>query len=328
MSNSDNPKRGAVFQEQVLKWFQNHYRRPFEFDKKIAIGDPAKNHKFDIVDAEKTIAIECKRYTWTKTGNIPSSKMGFANEAAFYLTLLSDKYEKYIVMLKSHHPKRQESLAEYYYRTNKHLLGNIIVAEYDPEEDQLKVIGSKCHEQRNTGCVYFIRHGETIWNVENKICGATDIPLTEAGHQQAIETGHKILKEGIEADLILYSPLIRAAETAAHISEVTGIPARVEPRLIEQNFGKWESTPTRNGKDFRLAKESFVCSNDGGETHLRVAQRVYNLLDELKKNPNKTAIFVAHNGIARVVQSYFHDMTNAEYAAFGVKNCAVVRFAF
>ena len=189
------------------------------------------------------------------------------------------------------------------------------------------VIESNSHEQENKGCIYFVRHGETVWNVENKICGVTDVPLTELGHQQAIETGYKILKEGIKADLILYSPLIRAAETAAHISEITGIPARVEPRLIEQNFGKWESTP-RNGNEFKLAKQSFVCSNDGGESHLRVAQRVYNLLDELKGNPNKMNILVAHNGIARVVQSYFHDMTNAEYAAFGVKNCAVVRFDF
>lgn len=55
--------------------------------------------------------------------------------------------------------------------------------------------------------LYFVRHGQTIWNVENKICGATDIALTDLGHQQAIETGKKILEEGIQADEILYSPL-------------------------------------------------------------------------------------------------------------------------
>lgn len=49
------------------------------------------------------------------------------------------------------------------------------------------------------GHFYFVRHGQTIWNVENKICGATDIALTEFGHQQAVETGEKILKEGIQA---------------------------------------------------------------------------------------------------------------------------------
>ena len=42
------------------------------------------------------------------------------------------------------------------------------------------------------GCVYFVRHGQTVWNVENKICGATDIALTSLGHRQAIETGNKM----------------------------------------------------------------------------------------------------------------------------------------
>ena len=113
----------------------------FELEKKIPIGNPAKDHKFDIVDAAGAIVIECKRYTWTETGNVPSAKMGFTNEAAFYLSFLPDTYEKYIVMLSSYHPKRTESLAEYYYRTNKHLLGSIKVAEYDPDRNKLRIIG-------------------------------------------------------------------------------------------------------------------------------------------------------------------------------------------
>ena len=40
--------------------------------------------------------------------------------------------------------------------------------------------------------LYFTRHGKTVWNVENKICGATDSPLIELGHKQAIELGKKI----------------------------------------------------------------------------------------------------------------------------------------
>lgn len=178
------------------------------------------------------------------------------------------------------------------------------------------------------GCVYFVRHGQTVWNVENKICGATDIELTELGHQQAIETGKKILEQGIKADEILYSPLVRAAETARHISEMTGIPARVEPRLVEQCFGKWESTP-RDGVEFKKAKEQFCARNEGGESMLQLAQRIYNLLDDIKaQSSKKTYILVAHNGISRVLHSYFYEMTNEEYAAFGVKNCAVLKYEF
>ena len=178
------------------------------------------------------------------------------------------------------------------------------------------------------GHVYFVRHGQTVWNVENKICGATDIELTKLGHEQAIETGKKILEEGIQADEILYSPLIRASETARHISEITGISMRMEPRLKEQNFGRWESTP-RNGADFQKAKEEFVCRYEGGESMLQLAQRIYNLLDDIKAEADhKTYILVAHNGIARVVQSYFFDMSNKEYAAFGLKNCQIMRYVF
>ncbi|MCR4955220.1 MAG: histidine phosphatase family protein [Lachnospiraceae bacterium] len=176
------------------------------------------------------------------------------------------------------------------------------------------------------GCVYFVRHGQTVWNVENKICGATDIELTELGHEQAIETGKRIISLGITADEILYSPLIRAKDTALHISEITGIPAREEVRLKEQNFGKFESTP-RDGRQFRKAKEHFLSRYDGGESMFQMAQRIYNLLDEVTAS-DKTYILVAHNGIARVVNSYFYDMTNKEYAMFGVKNCAILQYDF
>lgn len=177
------------------------------------------------------------------------------------------------------------------------------------------------------GKVYFTRHGQTIWNVENKICGATDIALTELGHQQAEELGRKILAEGIQIDEILASPLVRAAETARHVSEVTGIPMRIEERLREQNFGRYESTP-RNGEEFARAKGNFINSFDGGETMLHLAQRIYNLLDEVKKDEEKTYLLVAHNGIARVIRSYFEDMTNEEYAAYGIRNCEILSFTF
>ncbi|MBQ0072373.1 MAG: histidine phosphatase family protein [Spirochaetales bacterium] len=178
------------------------------------------------------------------------------------------------------------------------------------------------------GVVYFVRHGESEWNVLNRICGSTDSPLTERGHEMAEETGRKILEDGIKADYILYSPLSRAAETARHISERTGIPRREELRLVEQNFGKWEGTSPRNAKEFQEEKKMFVYSYEGGESMMKVGQRIYNLLDELKADSDHTYILVAHNGIARIVNSYFHDMTNEEFSSFGVPNCSVTAFEF
>lgn len=175
--------------------------------------------------------------------------------------------------------------------------------------------------------IYFVRHGQSQWNVENKVCGSTDVPLTEKGHEQAIATGQAILEAGVKADMILCSPLVRAAETARHISEVTGVPCRVEPRIIEQNFGKWEGTSPRDAADFQASKRCFLDHYDGGESMFQLAQRIYNVLDELKED-DKTYILVAHNGIARVVASYFQDMKNEEYAAYGVKNCSLTEFEY
>ena len=175
--------------------------------------------------------------------------------------------------------------------------------------------------------VYFVRHGESQWNVEDKICGVTDSPLTEKGRQQAVATGRAILDLGIQADMILFSPLRRASETAGQISEITGIPLREEPRLIEQAFGIWEGTSPRNSEDFFRAKLNFINSFGTGESMFRVAQRIYNLLDELRMDDH-TYILVAHNGIARFVKSYFQDMTNEDFAKFGIHNAEVCEFEF
>ncbi|MBR0146943.1 MAG: histidine phosphatase family protein [Eubacterium sp.] len=178
--------------------------------------------------------------------------------------------------------------------------------------------------------LYFTRHGETFWNVENKICGATDIGLTPKGHEQAVLLG-QMIREKLEAgeiriDQILASPLSRAYDTAKHVAEITGLPLRPEERLREQNFGKYEGTP-RNGEVFRADKRNFVTSYEGGESMLRLAQRIYNLLDDLSKD-DRIYLIVAHNGIVRVVNSYFYDMTNEAYGDFGIKNCELKEYTF
>ena len=58
-------------------------------------------------------------------------------------------------------------------------------------------------------------------------------------------------------------------------------------------------------------------------------QRLHDLLDDLKeRSDTETILLVAHNGIARAVHSYFYDMTNEEFAAFGMKNCQIRRYDF
>ena len=71
-------------------------------------------------------------------------------------------------------------------------------------------------------------------------------------------------------------------------------------------------------------KTHFIDHFGSGETMLHLAQRIYNLLDDLRLEADeKTYLLVAHNGIARVIHSYFNDMENEEYAAFGIRNCEI-----
>ena len=89
------------------------------------------------------------------------------------------------------------------------------------------------------------------------------------------------------------------------------------------NLNAWICTQ----RCIQLAKEHFADTYDGGESMLHLAQRIYNLLDELSQN-DKTYLLVAHNGIARAVNSYFFDMTNESYGDFGIRNCELLEYKF
>ena len=81
------------------------------------------------------------------------------------------------------------------------------------------------------------------------------------------------------------------------------------------------------GTEFHEAKKDMASRFGTGESMLHLAQRIYNLLDEIKAD-DKKYILVAHNGIARIVESYFREMDNEEFSSFGIRNCEVKRYDF
>lgn len=189
------------------------------------------------------------------------------------------------------------------------------------------VIISVSTEGEYMGHFYFVRHGESLWNVANRICGKTDIDLSEKGYEQAKLAAKTILLQDLKIDKILSSPLKRAYHTARTISDLTGIPLYVEERLIEQDFGRYEGTP-RDSEEFRLAKMNFICSFEGGESMLKTAHRIYSVLDEIVSDPDHVVLIAAHNGLARIIESYFRDMTNEEFSSFGIPNAEIRRYDF
>ena len=172
--------------------------------------------------------------------------------------------------------------------------------------------------------LYIARHGETPWNVENRVSGRTDVPLTERGNRQAQELAKNAMGKDIE--VILASPLLRARQTAQTVSDAIGVPVEIDERLIELDFGKFEGGP-RSDPDFQYTRGQFPTRYPGGESAFQLAHRVYSALEDVKrKYDGKTVLLVCHGGVCRMVRSYFMDLTNDEYSYYFAPNAELVEY--
>jgi hypothetical protein len=100
-----------------------------------------KLHKFDLGDERKKVIVECKAHTWTEGANVPSAKMTAWNQAMFFFYAAPTGYRKILFVLKDFSQTRNETLGEYYIRTNLHLIPNDVeVWEYDEERGAAKKI--------------------------------------------------------------------------------------------------------------------------------------------------------------------------------------------
>jgi len=106
----------------------------------VKIGfNTKKDHKFDLVDIDRKILIECKSYEWTKNGNIPSAKLATLDQTILHFLAASKEYKKILVIKKSVHSSKKETLCEYYVRVNSFLIPKgIEIWEFDCEKDIAK----------------------------------------------------------------------------------------------------------------------------------------------------------------------------------------------
>jgi len=87
--------------------------------------------------------------------------------------------------------------------------------------------------------ITFLRHGESTGNVENRLQGLSDFPLSETGRAQARALGERWQAEGLTFDTAITSPLSRARETAEIIAAALQIPTfELEPLWVERDMGK------------------------------------------------------------------------------------------
>ena len=100
--------------------------------------------------------------------------------------------------------------------------------------------------------LFIARHGETAWNLENRVSGRTDVPLTEKGLQQAQTLARNAVGRGIE--VIIASPLLRARQTAQAVSDAIGVEVQIDERLMELDFGIFEGAPRTDRKPVTLGR--------------------------------------------------------------------------
>ena len=97
--------------------------------------------------------------------------------------------------------------------------------------------------------IYFIRHGETLWNREKKIQGTTPYTdLTDFGVKLAEMTREGLAKRSIRFDRAYTSPLRRAVHTAEIVLEGQTCPLVADARLREKAFGPYEGTQIGEGR--------------------------------------------------------------------------------
>ena len=185
--------------------------------------------------------------------------------------------------------------------------------------------------------IFVTRHGQTEWNVLEKIQGQTDIELNDVGRQQAEETGKLIENETI--NLIITSPLKRAKETAQIINKKFNVNIIEDCRLMERKFGQSEGL-TKN--EIKKLKENNPEINDvwnynkniefnGMETMYDFCNRIYEFLDDvIKRYKGKNILLVTHGGVSVPIKYYFMNEPLENFVdrdnIKGLKNCEIVKF--
>lgn len=174
--------------------------------------------------------------------------------------------------------------------------------------------------------IYLARHGQTDWNLNNKIQGRSDVPLNKTGVEQARELGRSLI--GVKFEHIFCSPLRRARETAEVALEVAGMAAEKErivfdPELVERNYGEYEGEPGESF-DFRKYWDFGLDSSEAGVESIKTMfERGRRVAEKIRALPAETTVLVvAHGGFLKAL--YFnlvgYEAGKTEFRSFKLEN--------
>lgn len=174
--------------------------------------------------------------------------------------------------------------------------------------------------------IYSTRHGQTDYNKAEMILGTTDVPLNSTGIRQAERLAEEVERIG-DIDVIIASPMLRAQTTAKAAAEKCGIRIVTENRFREWDYGTYEGQ-SRFTEGFPESKHEFgVRMGESGESLLQLAHRVYSALDDIIRDySGRNVLIVSHGGICRIIETYFNDMSTAEFDGWFMDNCQIIRY--
>lgn len=160
--------------------------------------------------------------------------------------------------------------------------------------------------------VFLIRHGETDWNVIGKYQGQADPPLNENGITQSEKLSNQLHKANL--DLLISSPLKRAAQTAQILTAKFDVPIIFDERLVEIHQGMWQEKLRYEIKEkypelfLRWETHPWEVTPPGGENLSQVQMRVYTAINEYVCNfPNRRLGIVTHRIPIALIKLKYQD---------------------
>ena len=166
------------------------------------------------------------------------------------------------------------------------------------------------------------RHGQTIWNVERRFQGQTDIPLDETGEAQAEYAARRLAT--LRPDGIFSSDLTRAASTAAPLARLTGLSVTLDKDLRERSGGDWEGL-TDDVIAERYPAERASWNPPNGEPTAAVADRVRVALARIAATlaDGQLAVVVSHGAALRLGMERLLGLPEEASGALGpLSNCS------
>ncbi|GAA2892687.1 histidine phosphatase family protein [Streptosporangium fragile] len=170
--------------------------------------------------------------------------------------------------------------------------------------------------------VVCLRHGQTLWNVEQRFQGHSDIPLDETGLAQAGRAAS--LLAALRPDMIVSSDLQRAYDTASALARITGLGVSVDKDLRERGGGEWEGL-TREQISTGWPREFAAWEAPGGEDVADVAERVSSAIRRwaARLEPDGLLVVASHGAAIRLGIAKLMNLPQEIWPALGgLGNCS------